>query len=87
MEEDDEDFDIFLKNVKEKNESLSGNSPDTAVKLHSVTSDDEQVSEDEIDFGYWESAASSSSSNVSKNIISDGLRPQGNLKEIDLNLL
>ena len=72
-----------MKNVKAKTSSVSEHSPDTAAKLHSVTSDDEQVSEDEIDFGYWESAATSND----KSDINDGVRSQGNLKEIDLNLL
>ena len=80
-DDDEEDFDIFLKNVKAKSVSLAKNSPEMASKLHSITSDDEQLSEEEIDFGYWESA----STKVEEQ--SDGIRSQENMKEVDLNLL
>ena len=95
--DDDEDFDIFLKNVKAKNDSLSKHSPEMASKLHSVTSDDddnEPFSEDEIDFGYWESASGNSTmmddpkrSSSADTTTGGVLRSQGNLKEVDLNLL
>ena len=80
LKEDEEDFDKFLKSVKSKQLSHT-NSADTGGTslpnpLHSITSDDD-LSEEEVDFGYWESASLPSSSK----------RVETNLKDIDLNLL
>ena len=85
--DDEEDFEIFLKNVKAKNASLTQQSPVTAAKLHSVTSDDEgDVSENEIDFGYWETAATTTPTGDAFNM-GEGIRSHENLQEVDLNLL
>ena len=89
IDNDEEDFDIFLKNVKAKSTVLAKQSPESVPKLHSITSDDES-SEEEIDFGYWESAVTSNKKNEENTNVEDdekGLRSEGNLKEVDLNLL
>ena len=81
LKEDEEDFDKFLKSVKSKhlsntNSADTGGSSSLPNPLHSITSDDD-LSEEEVDFGYWESASLPSSSK----------RVETNLKDIDLNLL
>ena len=86
MKEDEEDFDQFLENVKSISLSTTGNtSPRTTHKLHSITSD--SSSEEEIDFGYWESASLPTMGSDSYKGDTNGIRTEGNLKEVDLNLL
>ena len=68
QEEIEEDFDKFLENIKAKQTAM------TSQTRVAITSDSE---EEEVDFGYWEKAASS-----------DGVRGgSGNLREVDLDLL
>ena len=95
VDKDEDDFDQFLENVKAKQQSLSESrlkqSKDSPVlsrvSLHSITSDDD-VSEEEVDFGYWESASMPSKEQKQGDIeTSEGIRAEGNLKDVDLNLL
>ena len=68
QEEIEEDFDKFLENIKAKQTAM------TSQTRVAITSDSE---EEEVDFGYWEKAASG-----------DGVRGGGgNLREVDLDLL
>lgn len=87
-DDDDEEFELFLKSVQTKasvppqvsSSSGKGSSPQTPPRsLHSITSDNDS-SEEEIDFGYWEKAS------VPKQ--EEGTRTDaGNLRELDLDLL
>ena len=95
-DKDEEDFDQFLESVKAKQQSLSESrlkqskdSPQMSrVSLHSITSDDD-ASEEEIDFGYWESASMppKGQQHDGDTGASEGIRAEGNLKDVDLNLL
>ena len=91
VEDDEEEFELFLKSVQAKTvtaakqpppaANTTGLSPQTPPRsLHSITSDNEESEEEEIDFGYWEKAS------VPKK--EDGMRTDtGNLRELDLDLL
>ena len=90
--DEEDDFDQFLASVKAKQASItSKGGANHGSKLHSITSDDEEdVQEDEeVDFGYWEKAASlPSSDSLSTDKLPDArARTEGLIKDIDLNLL
>lgn len=71
QEEEEEDFDKFLENIKAKQNALS------AAKV-AITSDSEEE-EEEVDFGYWEQASSGAGGTRGG--------AGGSLKEVDLDLL
>ncbi|XP_003382480.1 PREDICTED: uncharacterized protein LOC100639932 [Amphimedon queenslandica] len=88
VEDEEEEFELFLKSVQAKTvtqpppaTNTAGISPQTPPRsLHSITSDNEGSEEEEIDFGYWEKAS------VPKK--EEGTRTDtGNLRELDLDLL
>lgn len=74
QEEEEEDFDRFLENIKAKQNALSA----TRVTITSDSEEElEEEEEVEVDFGYWEKASSGA----------DGMRGGSTLKEVDLDLL
>ena len=98
--DEEDDFDQFLASVKAKQASLTHKGMlDHGTKLHSITSDsEEEVQEEEVDFGYWEQATplpSSDSSHTEKSTdaklpekLPDArARTEGLIKDLDLNLL
>ncbi|XP_065909260.1 AP-1 complex-associated regulatory protein-like isoform X2 [Dysidea avara] len=75
---DEEDFDQFLENVKARSISLNKQGPDGPTNSSSV---DKTEGEEEVDFGYWESAMLEGNPSTSKSPATSST------KDVDLDLL